>query len=290
MKVLIAYDGSPHSAAAVTGLNRAGMPSVGDARVLSIADVVLLPPIVGRLVDGEPPPPSLRDAPSHAVEALRSALATARAGTESVARTLPHWSLTAVAQADSPAWGIIRESDDWQPDLVVVGSQGRSAIGRLVIGSVSHKVLTEGRCNVRVARDAVGPPDRPPRIVVGVDGSPGALAALAAVARRTWPSGTEVRLVSADETHATSPDRMREALERAAGQLRASSAGLSVSTSIESGDPKHTLIEHAEKWGADSIFLGARGLAATERLQLGSVSSEVAMRAHCSVEVVHAQG
>jgi nucleotide-binding universal stress UspA family protein len=289
MKVLIAYDGSPHSAAAVTGLNRAGMPSFGEARILSIADVVLLPPIVGRLVDGEPPPSSLRDAPSHAVEALHSALATARTGTESVARTLPHWSLSAVAQADSPAWGIIRESDDWQPDLVVVGSQGRGAIGRLVIGSVSHKVLTEGRHNVRIARDVHGSREGPLRIIVGVDGSPGARAALAAVAQRTWPAGTEVRLVSAHEAPGTSPDRMRETLERAADELRASSAGLSVSTSVESGDPKHTLVEHAETWSADSIFLGARGLAATERLLIGSVSSAVAMRAPCSVEVVHAQ-
>jgi nucleotide-binding universal stress UspA family protein len=82
---------------------------------------------------------------------------------------------------------------------------------------------------------------------------------------------------------------MRETVERAAGQLGASSSGLSVSTSVESGDPQHTLVEHADKWSADSIFLGARGLARTERLLIGSVSSEVAMRAHCSVEVVHAQ-
>ncbi|MFX4689754.1 universal stress protein, partial [Acinetobacter baumannii] len=46
------------------------------------------------------------------------------------------------------------------------------------------------------------------------------------------------------------------------------------------------LIEEAEKWQADSIFVGARGLRGRERSLLGSVASAVASRAPCSVEVV----
>ena len=45
----------------------------------------------------------------------------------------------------------------------------------------------------------------------------------------------------------------------------------------------------AEKWGADCIFVGARGLNGLERLLLGSVSTAVASYAHCSVEVVRPQ-
>ena len=45
-------------------------------------------------------------------------------------------------------------------------------------------------------------------------------------------------------------------------------------------------LEEAERWGADCIFLGAKGHSRFERLLLGSVSTAVSARAHCSVEVV----
>ena len=69
-------------------------------------------------------------------------------------------------------------------------------------------------------------------------------------------------------------------------------AGLAVSTSIKSGDPKRTIVQDAKLWGAECIFVGATGLSPQERLFLGSVSQAMVSRANCSVEVVrhrHAQ-
>jgi nucleotide-binding universal stress UspA family protein len=62
-------------------------------------------------------------------------------------------------------------------------------------------------------------------------------------------------------------------------------AGLQVTSLIEEEDPKLLLIAEAERWKADSIFVGARGLNRIERFLLGSVSTAVVSRAHCSVEV-----
>ena len=76
--------------------------------------------------------------------------------------------------------------------------------------------------------------------------------------------------------------------EASAGKLRA--AELVVSSVIKNGDPKRVLVDEAEQWGADSIFVGARGLRLIERLLLGSVSAAVAERAQCSVEVVRPKG
>ena len=52
------------------------------------------------------------------------------------------------------------------------------------------------------------------------------------------------------------------------------------------GDPKRLLLQEAERFGADTIFVGAKGLSRIERVLLGSVSATVAARAPCSVEIV----
>ncbi|MBK9709453.1 MAG: universal stress protein [Acidobacteria bacterium] len=58
---------------------------------------------------------------------------------------------------------------------------------------------------------------------------------------------------------------------------------------ILEGDPKSVLLDEAEKWGADCIFVGAAGMSAIDRLLLGSISAAVATRAECSVEVVRSE-
>jgi nucleotide-binding universal stress UspA family protein len=56
---------------------------------------------------------------------------------------------------------------------------------------------------------------------------------------------------------------------------------------VRDGNPKQILIEEAEKWNADCIFVGANSYAnKLERFLAGSISSAVAERANCSVEVV----
>ena len=218
----------------------------------------------------------------------------ARAG-ECVPANFPGWEVRSEAGADSPASAIIKKADEWKPDLVVVGSQGRTALGRFVLGSVSQKVLVEARSSVRVARRAPGRIEddtpSPLRLIVGVDDSPGAEKAVEAVAGRAWAAGTAVRLVTAFEPfymHGVEPvtqELFTDSIQRTAAHTLGG-AGLSVSSVIEEGDPKRVLVEAAEAWGADAIFLGAKGHRFLERTLLGSVSYAVAARVHCSVEVV----
>jgi nucleotide-binding universal stress UspA family protein len=52
------------------------------------------------------------------------------------------------------------------------------------------------------------------------------------------------------------------------------------------GDPKRLVVDEANAWSADCIFVGARGLSRMQRVLLGSVSGAVAARATCSVEVI----
>ena len=78
--------------------------------------------------------------------------------------------------------------------------------------------------------------------------------------------------------------RVKKMIDETAGKLRA--AGLRTDAVVKEEEPKRLLMAEAESWGADCIFVGARGMGRIERFLLGSVSSAVAARAHCSVEVV----
>lgn len=60
-------------------------------------------------------------------------------------------------------------------------------------------------------------------------------------------------------------------------------AGVACELEVASGDPAHTLIEVAERYGCDAVVMGARGKGAVRSALLGSVSQE--MIATCPVPV-----
>jgi nucleotide-binding universal stress UspA family protein len=289
MKILIAYDGSPCADAALDDLCRAGLPDKAECRVLSVIENWL-------------PPPSGLDILEHIDLNQENRTLTTQAAMRVHASRMG-WEVKAEVGIGSPASVIIEKADEWKPDLIVMGAHGRSALGRLFFGSVSQKVLHEANCAVRVARKREEEPDRPLRLVIGFDGSEGAKEAVRAVTARNWPADCEARVVYAAwpcldfaprplvgqiaDWIADEDLRIRNRVDAVVSDLNA--AGLRTKAVIKAEEPKQLLITEAESWGADCIFVGARGLGKLERLRLGSVSSAVAARAHCSVEVVHAQ-
>jgi nucleotide-binding universal stress UspA family protein len=131
MKLLIAYDGSSCADAALDDLRHAGLPHAAEALIMCVADVFLPPPS-----SAEPAVPAqviatVQQARAQAAHAMEEAHALALQARAQVLAAFPDWDVGVEACADSPAWGLIKKVDTWQPDLVVVGSHGRSAIGRL---------------------------------------------------------------------------------------------------------------------------------------------------------------
>ena len=311
-RILIGYDGSEWARSAIYDLRRAGIPAGVEAVVMTAADVVPHLPV--------PSPeatrggvaykrPRLRSAEMLARAALDEARSTALEGTQLVRSEFPDWQVRADVVDDyAPYRALVLKADKWPADLVVVGSHGRSAVGRAVLGSVSQQVLGNATCSVRVARfhkDAGGIAVGPVRLLIGVDGSPDSEAAADVVAARSWPKGSQAHVVVVIDPRrsmaslygppfgvsspaiATKRDDRPQAASVAEGvarQLR--EAGLEAAPVILDGDPKHVLLREAERTKADCIFVGARGHGRFERFLLGSVSSAVAARASCSVEVV----
>jgi nucleotide-binding universal stress UspA family protein len=307
MKILIAYDGSSHADAALDDLQRAGLPQEAEALILSVADVWTWPSPKDDAREAraqEMDIISLNKARAQSDQAVEGARKLAVQAGERIKAAFPLWRVDAEGCGDSPAWAVIKQADEWEADLVVVGSQDRPALRRLMLGSVSQKVLYEARCSVRVGRARPRGDDSPLRIIIGVDGSPGAEAAVNAVAGRNWPIGTEARVISAHSPqtllaiahfiqpvlvaareHSDDRSAMAQTIaDLSAEKLRA--AGIAASAIAREGDPRLVLLDEAEEWQADSIFVGARGLRRIKRFLLGSVSGGVAAQANCSIEVV----
>lgn len=299
MRLLIGYDGSPGADAALDELRQGGLPAKCDAIVLSVADGFI------------PPEPALSDVAARnqydhfhreVLAQVERCRVQAQRAADHLKRGFPGWAVQAEAIADSPGWGVIRRAEGWEggsrADLVAVGATGRSALGRMLLGSVAHKVVTYAQCSVRVSRLATGRADTNVQLLVGVDGSPDAFAAVRAVCSRYWPAGTNVHVVCVIDTRlkamhaalrASDADEVAEILaEQAASELRG--VGLAVTKHVAQGDAKDELLKQAEQVSANCVFVGARGLSRVNRILLGSVSTGVAMRAACSVEVARSPG
>jgi nucleotide-binding universal stress UspA family protein len=295
MKILIGHDGSQSADAALVDLQRAGLPDEAEALVVSVADVMMVPQtpayeLAGEALMSRRVTAGLVHAQRQTERVLTEAKDFARRASDQVRSYFPHWSVRAETLAGSAAWALMSKADEWKPDLIVVGSHGRSAISRFILGSVSKKVVTDSDHSVRVARgDLEKDLNEPPKLVTGVDASAEAEQAVRAVGSRVWPYGTEVQLIAVDD--GTSPmfaltaGRMVAWAENALSQI-----GLKTSVRWENGDPRRVLIDQAQAWNADSIFVGGRRFSgALERFQLGSVATALVTKAHCSVEVVRSR-
>jgi nucleotide-binding universal stress UspA family protein len=286
MRILIGYDGSECADAAIDDLRRAGLPSDASAVVLSVIEIWSLSQSGFELLKG--------------MDELTQTEATARRGATRVKSLMPGWEVEAEVAVGSPASAILEMAELWNPDLIVVGSHGRTAAGRFFFGSASLKLAHEAHCTVRVGRACRELSAKPLRVIIGVDGSKGSEEAVNVVASRRWPENSAARIVNACWKIPTATSepmlnriagwvveenaRVKAAIDAAVEKLRR--AGLQTSIVVKEEEPKALLLNEAEGWNADCVFVGARGVGRVERLLTGSVSSAVAARAHCSVEVV----
>ena len=310
MKLLIAYDGSDSANSALDDLTHAGLPATGEALVVMVAEVWL-----------PPPPPSAAEVVEMAAQAKgplgleRKYMAAsqgvvdadklAATAAERFQAHFPNWKVNHETVWGSPTRELLAKAEEFKADLILVGSHGRSAVGRFFLGSISQWLLNAAHCSIRIARGKLDEPDFPVRLIIGVDGSSNADLAVELVAARNWPDKSEVRVVVADQpleptlagelvpmvgsiVHDCNREEMahaRQLAEKSAQILKA--RGLRAEGVVKIGDPKRVLVDYAEEWRADCIFLGATGLTnRLERFFLGSVAGAVAARAHCSVEIV----
>ena len=145
MKILIAYDGSAASDAAIDLVSKQLWPERSEVRVVTVFDVPLFYPM-GNGLEAYPPVDE-RVRQDMREDALRRMQVAA-----DKLRTSPGIRVTSELREGDVKLALLEAIKVWGADLVVVGSHGKGAIGRLFLGSVSHALVTHAPCNVEVVR------------------------------------------------------------------------------------------------------------------------------------------
>jgi nucleotide-binding universal stress UspA family protein len=145
MKILLAIDNSKFSEAAIEAVIAQARSKDTEVRVLHVVEPPSL--LVTREMGGyDPALETVWDEETKQAQVLVT----------KAAETLHSHGMktsTAVEQGD-PKSKIIDASEDWHADLIVLGSHGRNALDRFLMGSVSEAIVRHARCSVEVVRIA----------------------------------------------------------------------------------------------------------------------------------------
>jgi nucleotide-binding universal stress UspA family protein len=170
-----------------------------------------------------------------------------------------------------PTESLLSEVEAMDASVLIIGSHGHRRMTEILIGGVAGELLHSAPCSLLVARAPSDPASFPQSIVVGVDGSPEAEAALAAGRQLATRFDVPLLIVVALRGKDVDVDRVR----RQAPLVE----------EVDE-DPVHALVEAARDAGI--VVIGSRGLHGLRAL--GSVSERVAHQAACSVLVLRAEG
>ncbi len=189
---------------------------------------------------------------------------------------------TRMAHSVSVFSAILKEAEQIRPDMIIMGRYGRTGLARLLVGSVTARVIGHSPFDVLVV--PLGATLAFDRIMIASDGSPCSQAAFTAaldLARRQ-----ESRLFGVSV--ATEEGEILAAQEIIDGMLAAANqAGVPFQGAVPQGQPADDgIIQAALRNEINLIVMGSHGRTGLKRLLMGSVTERVIGQAPCPVLVV----
>jgi len=215
---------------------------------------------------------------------------------------------TGVPYGGSAAAWIVEEVSMRDADLVVMATHDRSGADRWLHGSVAEAVVSRATAPVLLIRARSSPRaierfgDQPPVLVVALDGSPLAEAALPGASDLARTLGGHIVLVSVvpkpgqrvavvgglvtyvGSEHTRLENDTHTYLAEIVNRLTAS--GLNVEASVRQGEPGLAIAEAAAEHGAAAVVMATHGLTGVARTIIGSVAGEVLHRASSPVLLI----
>lgn len=185
-------------------------------------------------------------------------------------------------RAEKPYEAIVEVAQEKKADLLVMGKHGRTGLKRLMMGSVTAKVIAYAPCKVLVVPKETE--IRGENIMLATDGSKYSEAAEneAIAMSKNCPFVNNFIAVSV----AKNKDKIAEA-EHSLSQLRkkASAEGVKVDTLTLVGEPYKVIVNASLEAGTDIVIIGTHGRTGLSRLLMGSVAERVVGLTMCSVLV-----
>lgn len=192
---------------------------------------------------------------------------------------------------------IVDVAEDENCDLIVMGRRGLRRLERMLIGSVTARVISHSDRNVLVVPRGIEINWK--NICLATDGSSHSEAALERAIAYTKEMDGRLSVVTVVDMHpefyAEATDvvdemgiRARKVLDEVAAKI--TDAGLSAETHLLRGDPAQEITEQAMEAGCGIIFVGSRGRSGIKKMILGSVAEKIIGLAHCPVFVAKPSG
>ena len=198
---------------------------------------------------------------------------------------------------------IVDEAAKNNISMIIMGRRGRSGLKRLMMGSVTSRVIGLAPCNVLVVPEAARVEFK--SIVVATDGSKYSLAAASeaiGLAKQNKSELTAISVVPSELMTPTDIDltvtnkelisdkEMHEAEKNVRAVKEAAlKEAVAVKAFVMSGRSADAIIEIARDKNADLIVLGSHGRTGLEKLLMGSVAERVIVLSSCAVLVVKAK-
>jgi nucleotide-binding universal stress UspA family protein len=265
--LLVCSDGSAEAANAVSQTLALAGSCGGQVFVLRVLEIV---------PEFEAAVPDLRAQLERQAREEMAAIEAQAAGAGAAVKTM-------LCHSQLPYAAIIADAEKVGADVIIMGRSGRSAMSRLLMGSVTARVIGHSPINVLVVPGEASLGFR--RLLVASDGSPcsdGAWREALRLAR----SAEEVQLYALSA--AREEGEIIEAQEVIRRLLAAANQeGIALTALSPQGQqPDDAIVQDALRNLVDLIIIGSHGRTGFHRLLMGSVAERVIGQAPCPVLVV----
>jgi len=264
-KLMVATDGSEYSESAVKeAINLAKICSSKLFAVSIIITSLEFPTVVPQVMEKEE-----KEAREH-LESIKSRAAKECVDCEII-----------IHRSKEPFQDIVNDAARNEVDMIIIGTHGRTGLKRLMMGSVTAKVIGHAPCKVMVIpKDARLTFEK---ILIATDGSVySELASREAVsiAKRTGSGLIALSVAKNDENLPVAKESVNVVKELAEREH------VKVETLTLKGEPYETIVKTAEQRNAGLIIVGSHGRTGVERLLMGSVTERVIGHSKTAVLVV----
>lgn len=274
-KLLVCTDESPDSQGAVTAA--LDLAKAAGSKLYLLQVLTFLPLYEMQAPDLLPPPSVNLEMQAAQEAAVKSRLEAWQAKAAELGVDLE----PRIRTSTSAYEGILEEAEEVKPDWIIMGRHGLTGLARLLMGSVTARVIGHSPANVLVIPQGAALEFK--RLLLASDDSPFSAAAwleALSITQRMESHLIGIAVAASDgelETAKTVVQKM---------EADAKMRGVALETALPQGQPDQAIIMFAQAKKVNLIILGSHGRTGLRKLLMGSVVERVIGQAHCPVLVV----